>query len=876
MKTKSAEKMKIRCLGLIVALLLTLSSYANHITGGEIYYTLKSQTGNSFVYTVTIKLFKDATITVALDNPINVAVYAKGNNIPVWTGAINQTSLTTISATPGPCIINPPIVSYQVGLYTFDLPALPATSGGYTITWARCCRVTSITNIAAPSSNFGATYTAEIPGNFSEPTGPANNSARFLGIDTVIICAGYPFTYNFGATDADGDLLTYEFREGYTNTGGTVPNPPAPPPYTSLSYSSPYSGVSPMGSGVTINASTGMISGLAPAAGIYVVTVCVKEWRNGELLATQRKDLQIKVADCDVATVTLEPGGYINCSDLTMTFTNLSPSALINNYFWDFGDLTTLADTSRLVVPTYTYPDTGIYTVKVVANRNQPCSDSTIAQVKVYPGFFPDFDVTGMCMNFPIQFTDRTTAAYGNVNFWRYDFGVASISSDTSRQRNPLYTYTNVGSYTAEFIVGSTKGCRDTIYKTVTVIDKPPIVMAFRDTLICNVDTVKLNATGSGAISWTPNYNILNSTSVIPSVFPKTTTVYTVEFNDNGCRNTDSVRVRVITRVNLTASNDTSICASDPVQLSANTDGLQYAWSPDPTLSNPTILNPIATPAVTTTYQITARIGGCIATESVVVTVIPKPTVNAGNDVAICYNSTTQLNAQTNGTTFTWSNASSLSNASVLNPIAAPKVTTSYILTATDISSGCPKPSYDTVTVTVLPKVNAFAGNDTVIIANLPLQLKASGGVNYQWSPATGLNNPNIQGPIAMLDGNPEYVTYLVTVTDQAGCFDTASITIRVYKTGPEIFVPTGFTPNGDGRNDVFRPIYVGMKTIDYFQVYNRWGALIYSHNRDDGQGWDGAIKGIKQNTGTFIWMVRATDIIGKVHFKKGTVQVMR
>ena len=78
-----------------------------------------------------------------------------------------------------------------------------------------------------------------------------------------------------------------------------------------------------MGSGVTINPSTGMITGTAPAAGIYVVTVCVKEWRNGELLATQRKDLQIKVADCDVATVTLEPGGYINCTDLTMSFSNL-------------------------------------------------------------------------------------------------------------------------------------------------------------------------------------------------------------------------------------------------------------------------------------------------------------------------------------------------------------------------------------------------------------------------------------------------------------------------------------------------------------------------------------------------------------------------
>ena len=79
-----------------------------------------------------------------------------------------------------------------------------------------------------------------------------------------------------------------------------------------------------------------------------------------------------------------------------------------------------------------------------------------------------------------------------------------------------------------------------------------------------------------------------------------------------------------------------------------------------------------------------------------------------------------------------------------------------------------------------------------------------------------------------------------------------------------------------DGRNDVFRPIYVGMKEVDYFHVYNRWGNLIYSHNKMDGQGWDGSIRGLKQNTGTFIWMVRATDILGNVHFKKGTVTLIR
>jgi gliding motility-associated-like protein len=871
--------MKTKLLSLIIFTVVALSSYANHISGGEMSYTLVSQAGNNYTYTISLKLFRDGLGGgPALAFTEAIAIYAKGTNALIWRNdAVPRVSFTTIQlTTPGPCIINPPQVIYDVGIYQTNV-TLPGTLNGYIVTYQRCCRVNGIVNVSN-SALQGVTYVAEIPGNFPEPTGPANNSARFLGVDTVVICAGYPFTYNFGAVDADGDALAYTFCNAYTggNSGNATPIPPNPPPYSSLPYSPPFSGSSPLGANVSINANTGIITGTAPSAGTYVVTVCVQEFRNGELIATQRKDLQVKVADCDVATVTLEPGGYVNCNDYTMTFTNLSPSSLINNYFWDFGDLATFADTSHLVSPAYTYPDSGIYMVKVVANRNQPCSDSTTAQVKVYPGFIPNFDMAGICVNVPVQFMDRTTAVYGNVNFWRYDFGVTSILSDTSRLRNPQYTYNAVGSYTAELIVGSSKGCIDTVYKTITIIDKPPIMMGFRDTLICSVDTIQLNANGSGAISWAPNYNILNSTSVAPLVFPKTTTVYTVLFDDNGCRNNDSVRVRVVNRVNLTASNDTTICANDPVQLLAVTDGQHYSWVPDPSLSNPNILNPVATPVTNTTYQITSRIGGCSATEDVVITVAPRPSVNAGVDVMICYNSAAQLNAQTNGTAFTWSPTLSLSDPSLLNPIATPKNTTSYILAATDNTSACPKPAFDTVTVIVLPKVNAFAGNDTVIIADLPLQLKATGGITYQWSPATGLNNPNIQGPIAILDGNPEFVTYLVTVADQAGCVDTASITIQVYKTGPEIFVPTGFTPNGDGRNDVFRPVYVGMKTIDYFQVYNRWGSLIYSHNMNDGQGWDGTINGIKQNTGTFIWMVRATDVIGKIHFKKGTVLLIR
>jgi gliding motility-associated-like protein len=867
--------MKRNLICCLAFLLFYTYSKANHIVGGEMYYSLVSQSGNNYTYAFTLKLFKDATSGAPLDPSVNIAVYDRFTNAMVWSGSVSQSNIVMLNATPGPCIINPPVVQYQVGFYNFNL-TLPGSNNGYIVTSARCCRVGNITNLVAPSTNYGATYTAEIPGTFADPTGPANSSAHFLGIDTVIICSGYPFFYNFGAEDANNDSLSYEFCDGYTSTGGTIPNPPAAPPYIPLSYQSPYTSLSPLGAGISINPQTGVVSGTAPTAGIYVVTVCVKEWRNGELIATQRKDLQVKVADCDLATVTLDPNGYTNCNDFTVSFTNLSPSTLITSYFWDFGVLSTLGDTSNIASPSFTYPDTGVYRVKLVANRNRPCSDSTTALVRVFPGFFPNFVSTPACINVPVQFTNLTTATYGNVNFWRWDFGVTSLSDDTSRVRNPQYTYNAVGGYTVELIAGSDKGCRDTIYNNVTVLDRPFINLNFRDTLICSVDTLQLFSSGSGTITWTPNYNIINPTSPAPFVYPKTTTWYKVELNNNGCRNQDSVRVRVVDFVSLTAGNDTTICINDNVQLNANTNGLLYSWSPAATLSNANTLFPIATPTGNTVYQITSIIGGCSATEDVVVNVAPRPTVNAGNDIMICKDVTAQLNAVMNGDAFTWSPTTSLSNPSILNPIANPAVTTQYILAVTSSTSGCPKPSYDTVTVIVLPPVNAYAGRDTTIIAGLPLQLLATGGTSYSWSPATGLNNPNIAGPVAMLDGNPPVIKYTVTVRDQAGCSDTASITINIFKTGPDIFVPTGFTPNGNGRNDVFRPIYVGMQTIDYFRVYNRWGRLLYSNNKNNGQGWDGTLDGIKQNSGAFIWMVRATDVLGKVHFKKGTVLLIR
>ncbi|HWN89200.1 MAG TPA: T9SS type B sorting domain-containing protein [Chitinophagaceae bacterium] len=858
-----------------------IPSFARHITGGEIFYEYlgPGAAAGTSQYKITLRLFRDCFSSGAqLDPTVNIGIFDKLSGTPVSGSpfTVSLDHIQTIQKSGNiPCIINPPQVCYQVGFYYFTV-TLPNNQMGYWISFQRCCRVDNITNLSV-AIGVGATYVGSIAGSHTlgNMTSNHNSSPQFYLRDTALVCQNRNFTLDFSASDPDGDLLTYEFCEAYTggSEGSPVVTNPPPPPYAPVPYGNGYSASAPMGPGVTINPTTGIISGIAPGAGSYVITVCINEWRNGNVINTHRKDFILKVADCDFVAAQL-PLSAVFCDDFNVGFANQTPTSLIYSWHWDFGIAGTLNDTANIETPSFTYPDTGLYTVKLVVNPGDPCSDSATMQIGLYPGFFPDFVSSGICVTKPTSFTDATTTAYGVVSGWRWDFGEPTVNNDTSRLRNPVYSYPTVGVKDARLIVQSNKGCIDTVTKAITIIDKPPITLPFRDTLICYIDTLQLSATGSGVFSWTPNYNILLANTANPLVYPKTTTWYKVLLDDNGCVNTDSIRVRVVDHVTLVTRTDTTFCKGDGVQLGAITNGLQFSWTPTSDLDNPNILNPIANPPLATTYQLTARIGGCSATDDVRVFVTPYPAVNAGPDVSICYSSSVQLNGIVRASSFYWRPQGSLNNPNILNPIAYPALTTKYILTATD-TLGCPKPGYDTVTVTVRPKVQASAGRDTMIVFGQPLQLHASGGENYLWTPSSYLNNINISNPIAKITETIDSIRYKVYVTDQLGCLDSATVLVKIFRTNPQIFVPTGFTPNGDGRNDVLKPIAVGIQRIEYFRVYNRWGQLVFS-TTVNGQGWNGEISGKPQTTNTYAWIVKAIDYTGKPIFQKGTSTLIR
>lgn len=871
-----------------------LKNYASHIVGGEVYYTYlgPGTTAGKSNYRVYLRLFRDCNVdcggtsnVACLPQIAMLGIFENAspyNNIANLTMPFDHAETISLSTYPA-CISTRPSVCYEIKTYT-NTVELSDNVNGYIISYQNCCRAVSqnvLSNANTLNGVPGATYTAIVPGTNSLNTGH-NSSAVFNLKDTSLVCYQSNFNIDFSAVDPDADSLSYEFASAYDG-GDFVSSldgqPSGPPVYGDVDYNiaNGFSGIQPLGKDVAINPKTGLISGLSPSiAGRYVVNVLVNEWRNGQKISVHRKDFIMRVEQCKVPQAQLKPA-YQTCDGFNLFFQNESVLDNITSYYWDFGDTKSTTDTSEEPTPEYVYSDSGTYVVTLITNKGQQCSDTAKTLAKVYPGFIPDFKITGSCAINPYSFTDLTTSKYGVVDSWRWDFGDPAVLTDTSHLRNPFYTYPSPQDVDVQLIVTNSKGCIDTVTKQVTIADKPAVLLAFSDTLICARDSLQLQAstsTGTGIFSWTPVGRINNPNIANPFVYPTATTDYIVTVNEKGCINSDTVTVNVVDAVTLDIGQDTTICLTDPVQLSPVTNGLKFLWSPSIGVNDITVKDAVITPTGNTKYTLTATIGGCSTTDAINIRPVPYPQAYAGEDVSICFGKTTQLNADIVATNFAWSPVSSLIKVNTLSPVAGPQSTTSYILTVTD-DKGCPKPVSDTITVTVIPPVRAFAGNDTTIVINQPLQLNATGGIIYAWSPSTGMSNPQIPNPVVTLGAEYDSVVYTVFVSTAEGCAATDKMKVTVYKSTPDIFIPSAFTPNGDGLNDILKPKVVGMKQFNYFRIFNRWGNMLYSTNQE-GQGWDGTYTGNKQPSGPYVYMAQGVDYNGKTINKKGSVVLIR
>ena len=341
---------------------------------------------------------------------------------------------------------------------------------------------------------------------------------------------------------------------------------------------------------------------------------------------------------------------------------------------------------------------------------------------------------------------------------------------------NPTATPAVTTTYTVTGISGS--GCSDTASVTITV-NPLPAVSAGADQAICLGSAAQLQATGAATYTWSPATGLSCTTCPNPVVNITSTTTYTVTGTSAaGCVNTDQITVSVNALPTITVSNDDTTCAGVAVPLQVS--GAQtYTWSPSTALTCTTCPNPSASPTTTTTYTVIgADANGCTDTAQVDITVNPLPTVDAGPDQGICMLNTAQLQA-TGAITYTWAPGASLSCTACPNPVATPTATTTYTVTGTD-ANGCT--NTDNVVVSINPQPVIDAGPDQTICSGKAVQLTASGGQTYVWSPSAGLSCTGCTSPMASPTSN---ITYTVVGTDINGCQDSDKVNITVIEMQP-------------------------------------------------------------------------------------------
>lgn len=343
---------------------------------------------------------------------------------------------------------------------------------------------------------------------------------------------------------------------------------------------------------------------------------------------------------------------------------------------------------------------------------------------------------------------------------------------------------------------------------------------------------------------------------------------YAITVRDaNGCTSQTSATVALTYDLTLTPAADTTICEGSTVQLRAQSNAAQFTWQAIPGLSTYTGPITTASPVVTTDYIVTATLGGCSVNDTIRVVVNPAPIANAGPDREICFGQSATLQGS-GGLLYEWNTPA---NASAAAPVVSPDKTTEYSLYVTD-ALGCRSLQPDRVRVTVTPPIVVSITPDTAVAAGDQFRLRASSiATNYLWTPAIGLDDPTIPNPLVTVISD---IGYRVVASTAAGCRGEALVRLKVYK-GPELYVPTAFTPNGDGKNDRFFPFPVGIVKLNYFKVFNRWGQQVYTSNTLN-EGWDGTTEGKPQPTGTYVWMAEGVTKDNKVITHKGSVTLIR
>ncbi len=752
----------ILSIALMMRVIFAGSVSASHTMGADLTYEC---IGNN-TYKITVSFYRDCIGIPAPANPL----------VTVKSATCNQNLSVTCYPRPGTGQEVTPSCSSSVttcngGTFTgiqewiYDgIITLPAQCTDWTFGYSLCCRNAAITTINNPSSS-----TFYIYASLNNTISPCNSSPTFSNKPVPFLCLGQQFCFNHGAYDADGDSLVYSLIT------------PKQTATTNVQYHSPYTANNPLNSSpsTTFSSSSGDICLTPQALEVTVMAVLVKEYRNGVLIGTVERDLQLTVMNCANNLPTLSGINGTNNYSLTICANQQTCFNLFSNdpdngqhltVNWDFGIPAATFNSSAGVHPTGTF-----------------CWTPTTADIG------HSYSFTATVTDDACPYNGSQTHSYTiNVMGIDVDAGpdqsiacsdLATITANASGGSG-TYTYLwNNGSTMQSITVGpgtywvtandGTCSATDTV-----VIDAPfsPVANFTATTPTCaNLFTnfFDQSTTPTGTIvGWHWSFgdgdtsSLQNPVHQYPSLGNYQATL--IVESSLGCF--DTITLPVAIQSAPTASFAWSpTCENSPVTFADLSTGSPVSWAwtfgDGGTSTNESPTYTYTAAGTYTVTLITANSSGCVDTAVNTITVHTLPVISAGPDKVICSGKSVTVTAS-GGQNYLWLPSGQTTQTISFTPASS----TSLIVNSVDVN-GCTSADTMNIVVNPLPAVNA--GADKLICMGTSTTLTATGAVSYTWNPG-GVSGSSISVSPAGL------TTYSVTGTDANGCSSADAVNVNV------------------------------------------------------------------------------------------------
>jgi gliding motility-associated-like protein len=724
------------------------------------------------------------------------------------------------------------------------------------------------------------------------PCGPMV-SASINGSKDTSVCAGDPTIYtlnSFVSSGYNAPVFQWQVSTDSGNTWKDIPNA------NSTSYQR-----------------------LPTDPGTYLYRLSVAESGNGGLASCRIASNTIRIKVNSLPSITLQTNSpvctgsdlqlnanisYASPGPWTFNWTYPDPATIINSNNVQ-NDNTTNKSVITQVIAKTTQANAGKY--YLTARNSYGCTsvDSIIVVMNRKPS--AGYSVaSSICEQKAVQFTDQSTSIVP-LTQWNWSFGEGGSSTGN----NPIHTYSSANTYQTTLIVKDSNNCSDTLTKDIIVHPSPQPDFGLPE--ICLTDayanftdssSISDNSTGAFSYIWNfgdPNATIFNpNTSSVKdprhaySAIGNYNIHLTVTSKD-GCSR-DTIKVFTVNGsvpvASFSVNNSSNLCSNDKVTITNNSTvnfgnivRVEIYWDNANNQSLKTIdENPapgkqydfdysgiVSKPSTNFTIRYVAYSGiSCVNEINKTITVFKTPEVQFNSLSAVCQESpsfqitqASELLGITGSGTFS---GDGISSTGLFNPTVAGAG--NHLLQYTFTSdAGCKASIGQTIQVYPQPRVDAGPDKTVIRGKTTTLQASASGNnLSYSWTPVSFIDNATISSPKV---SPPSDMTYTLQVKSAEGCTNIDSVSVKVLN---GFYVPTGFTPNGDGLNDTWRLPYLDSYPDAEVWIFNRWGQSVY-HSIGTNVSWDGTFNGKPQAAGTFVYLIDLKDGSPKL---KGTIELIR